>query len=247
MTIAHNHRKYGDDNTVTTMNGQIIILAGSSGAGKTTAQTTFAKLSQQPYLMFGFDQMFGSVVPAKYSMFGEKAKEGFYNEPKDPNDPDGELVGKFGPVAWGAINAFHEMIAAASRQGQNVIVDHFTLLDPPILQDCAWRLADLPVLFVALKPPYDALKHRLETRNTDAMPEQMAEVAGGNEAAMVMARTFQRMTSWFYHGSYESDCFDLVLDTTTLAPEAVCQQIQQRLDAGPGTAFESIRQQYSKP
>ena len=226
------------------MSGQIIILSGSSGAGKTTAQTTFAKLADEPYLTLGFDLMFGSIVPAKYSMFGDCAQEGFYNEPKNSDDPDGELVGKFGPVGMEAMHTFHEMIATVSRQGQCVIVDHFTLIDPPILQDCIWRLQGLPVLFVALKPPYDVLMHRLETRNTDAMPEQMAEVAGGDGAAQMMAKTFQRMTPWFYRSSYENDCFDLVLDTTKYPPEKICQKIQQRLDDGPGTAFDALRKRY---
>lgn len=226
------------------MSGQIIIITGTSGAGKTTTQATYAKLAPEPYLMLGFDQLFGSILPAKYSMFGDCAREGFFNEPENPDDPDGELVGKFGLVAMEAMRTFHEMIATASRQGQNLIVDHFTFIDPPILQDCIWRLVGLLVLFVALKPPYDVLMHRLETRSADAMPSQMAEVAGGDSAAELMAKTFQRMTPWFYRRSYESNCFDLQLDTTENRPEEICQKIRLRLEAGPGTAFDSLRERY---
>jgi len=226
------------------MSGQILIVTGTSGAGKTTTITEFTKRSPSPYLMFGFDTLFGTMVPAKYSMLGDQAKLGFHFEPKDPTAPDAALVGKFGDVAWKTIEAFHEMIASASRLGQNVAIDHFMFLDPPILQDCVRRLKGLPVLFVALKPPYEVLMERLATRSTENMPDQMADVTGSDDPGKVFADILQRMTPWFYEATYENDCFDLVLDTTKLNPEEIAEKIEARMAEGPGTAFPTLQQRY---
>ena len=42
----------------------------------------------------------------------------------------------------------------SARNGCNIILDHLMMVDPPILQDCIWRLEGLPVLFVSLRPPH---------------------------------------------------------------------------------------------
>ena len=130
--------------------GQIIIVAGTSGAGKTTTIETFPKRQSDSYLMFGIDNLLGTMMPADYSLFGEKTKEGMYSYPEDPDDADSRLAANFGEIGWRGIHAFHEMIAAASRAGQNLIADHLAFVDPPILQDCVKRMEGLPVLLVNL-------------------------------------------------------------------------------------------------
>ena len=224
------------------MPGQIIIVGGTSAAGKTTTVATFAKRAQDPYLMFGIDNLLGSMFPGKFSMFGERTREGMYHFHEDRDDPESPFRCGFGDFGWGAIQAFHEMIAAASRAGQNLVVDHLMFLDPPFLQDCIWRLKGLPVLLVALKPPYDVLMQRLATRDVH-MPDTMEEVAKSEaqSAALVIANTMQKLTPWFYEASYENDIHDLVIDTTRFGPDEVCEQIEQRLAQGPGSAFERLR------
>ncbi|MCB2060290.1 MAG: chloramphenicol phosphotransferase, partial [Novosphingobium sp.] len=37
------------------MTGQIVLVNGTSGAGKTTTCYTFARRAEEPYLMFGMD------------------------------------------------------------------------------------------------------------------------------------------------------------------------------------------------
>ncbi|WP_071888508.1 phosphotransferase-like protein [Mycolicibacterium fortuitum] len=227
------------------MAGQIIIVSGTSGAGKTTTINCFSKRTVEPYLMFGIDNLLGGMLHGKYSMFGEYAKDGMYVSPENADDPESDVRADFGEVGWSAIRAFHEMIAAASRAGQNVVVDHLMFVDPPILQDCIWRLAGLPVLFVAAKPPFEVLMDRLATRTVD-IPETMDDVAGQieNDAALTIAKTMQKLTPWFYKASYANDCYDLVIDTDAHNPDEVCRRIESRLEEGPGTAFESLRARY---
>ncbi len=225
-------------------NGQIIIVNGTSGAGKTTTITKFAERADEAYMMFGIDQLMGQLLPVKFSGFGARATEGMHFVPNDPNDPDSPLHAEFGDVAQKALSAFHDMIVAASRAGQNVIADHIMFLEPPVLQDCIWRLKDVPVLYVAVKPPREIPIARQATREVD-LPEQYAEELG-EDARKEIARSMERMAGWFYDAAYENDCYDLVIDSDKYSPDEVCEQIEQRLAEGPGTAFQTLRDQYPK-
>ena len=60
--------------------------------------------------MFGLDLLVGTLFPAKYTMFGEQRGEGY-----SPT--------QYGSMCMKAHQAMHEMVAAASRVGQNIVVD----------------------------------------------------------------------------------------------------------------------------
>jgi chloramphenicol 3-O-phosphotransferase len=227
------------------MNGQIVIVTGTSGAGKTTTCQTFARRADDVYLMFGFDCLVASLVAGKFTMFGDRAREFFYAYREDSGNPNGRYRMDFGPAGWRALQAMHAMIAAASKVGQNVVVDHLTFTDPPVLQDCIWRLEGLPVLFVALKPPYEVLRDRVGSRKIE-IPRPVADVLGP-EAAREIAESLQAIAPWFYESTYANDCFDLVIDSTRFTPDEVCQQIERRLGQGLGTAFEALRQRHPRP
>jgi chloramphenicol 3-O-phosphotransferase len=214
------------------MSGQVVLISGSSGAGKTTACTAFARRAAQPYLMFGMDLLVGSLFPGKYTIFGEKKQEGYYGT-------------GWGPVGWRAIEAMHEMIAAAARSGQNMLVDHLMFIDPPILQDCIWRMADVPVLFVNLKPPREVLEKRVTDRKIE-LPPPMVEAVGGPDGVKRLADTLRAMAPWYYERAYQNDCADLELDSAALDPDELCARIEARLAQGPGSAFAELRERYPR-
>jgi len=216
-----------------TMSGQIVVISGSSGAGKTTTCSTFARRADEPYLMFGMDLLVGTLFPSKYTIFGEKKAEGYHG------------LG-WGPVGWKAIEAMHEMIAAAARSGQNMVVDHLMFIDPPILQDCIWRMADVPVLFVNLKPSREVLEKRITGRKIE-LPPPMVEAVGGPDGVKRLGEMLAAMTPWYYEHAYQNDLVDLELDSEALTSEELCAQIEGRLAQGPGTAFAQLRTRYARP
>ena len=214
------------------MTGQIIIVNGTSGAGKSTTCSTFARRADTPYLMFGMDLLVSTCFPAKYTLFGDKKDEG-YN------------VTSYGPMARRAIEAMNGMIAGAAHAGQNMIVDHFMFLDPPFLQDCIWRLVDVPVLLVNLKPSHAVLAKRHSER-TFELPAPIVEAAGGADAVKLINEALASTMPWFYERAYANDCVDLELDSGVLSADEVCERIQARLKEGPGTAFDKLRRKYPK-
>lgn len=113
------------------------------------------------------------------------------------------------------------------------------LTDPPVLQDCVRRFDSLPVLLVTLKPAYDVLSGRVAHRTIDKrLPA--AEIYG-DEGLRLAVEKLNRLRPWFYDSVYANDACDLEIDTVRYNPEEVCDLIEQRLAAGPGTSFEVLR------
>ena len=222
------------------MAGQIIIVSGTSGSGKSTACELFAKRSDQFWLLYGIDHFMAATFPSQFSHHGPRAREGVYAHPVDESKPEGPLRWSFGPNGESAFRTLHEWVAAASRQGCNIIVDHLMMIDPPVLQDAIWRMKELPVLFVVLKPPYAVLEQRVATRK---MGQKSASDLSDDAVKRIRDR-LHRLRPWFYDAVYANDCCDLEIDTVKYAPEEVCGLIEQRLAAGPGKAFEQLRARY---
>ena len=223
------------------MAGQIVIVSGTSGSGKSTACELLARRSDQFWLLYGIDHFLSGAFPAAFGHHGPRCREGIYAHPIDENDPDGPLRWGFGPNGERAFAALHEWVAAASRQGCNIVLDHLMLIDPPILQDAIWRLKDLPVLFVSLKPPFDVLTERVANRKMDKkMPTDLL----GDDPTKRIIERLSRLRPWFYEASYANDCYDLQIDTSQADPDEVCNMIERRLADGPGTAFETLRARY---
>lgn len=216
------------------MSGQVIVVSGTSGAGKSTTCAAFAKRSPDPWLMFGLDLLVGTLFPPQYTIFGSKRAEGY----------GGNTFGA--KMGWPAVRSMHAMIAAAARTGQNMIVDHLMFVDPPILQDCVWALADVPVLFVNLRPPKDVLDRRVTQREV-VLPRPMIEAAGGMDGVARLGAELAALVPWFYDHAYENDCYDITIDSSRFGPEEVCALIEERLRAGRGTAFETLRARYPEP
>jgi len=225
------------------MAGQIIIVSGTSGSGKSTTCELLARRSDEFWLLYGIDHFMAGTFPAKFGHHGPRSREGIHALPVDENDPDGPLRWSFGDHGERAFRVLHEWVAAASRQGCNIILDHLMMTDPPLLQDIVWRLDGLPVLFVSLKPPYEVLMERVASRKMDKkMPTDIL----GDDAVKRIIERLDRLRPWFYEAVYANDCHDLQIDTQAHGPEAVAAMIEQRLAQGPGTAFETLRARYPR-
>jgi chloramphenicol 3-O-phosphotransferase len=222
--------------------GQIIIVSGTSGAGKSTTCELLAARSDDFWLLYGIDHFLSRTFPARFGHHGSRAREGYYSHPVDPGDPDGTLRWSFGEKGWRAIRAFHEWVAAASREGCNIVVDHLMMTDPPVLQDCIWRLEGLPVLFVSLKPPSAVLSERIAGRTIGAKAPA-AQIFGDNGIRRT-AEMLNRLSPWFCEVVYANDCSDLEIDTAEHHPGEVCDLIERRLAEGPGVAFSRLRERW---
>lgn len=217
--------------------GQIVVVNGTSGSGKSSTCETFVQRQDGFWLLYGIDHFLAGTMPAKYGHHGPYSEQGIQAVPRDPADPDGPLKWRFGPKGQAAFSAFHDWTAAASRNGANIIFDHLLMTDPPVLADLAHRLDGLPALLVTLKPPYEVLEQRVAQREmTKKLP---------TDASTIIDR-LNRLRGWFYEAVYENDIADLTIDTSLHGLEEVADMIAARLADGPGAAFARIRARYPK-
>lgn len=230
--------------TPNTPPGQIVIINGTSGSGKSTTAELFQKRSDDYWLLYGIDHFLAGTQPSQYGHHGPKSREGIHAEPADPAKPDGPLKWVLGPKGVQAFATLHEWLAASSRVGCNIVFDHLLMTQTPVLADCAWRLEGLPVLLVTLKPPFEVLEQRVAERQMDKkIPVDLL----GEDAARKIVDRLTRLRPWFYESVYANDEADLTVDTSLHGPEAVAAMIAARLAEGPGTAFERIRAKYPRP
>jgi chloramphenicol 3-O phosphotransferase len=131
------------------MSGRIVILNGAPRSGKSSIAAALQNGSDAPWLNLGVDA-FARMTPARW-LPGIGLRPG-------GERPDLE------PVISGLYAALYESIAAFARQGLNVVTDvgHHDSYSKPlgILNDCARRLAGLPVLFVGVRCSIDVILAR---------------------------------------------------------------------------------------
>jgi len=224
--------------------GQILILNGTSGSGKSSTAELFAKKSEDFWLLYGIDHFLANTYPAKFGHHGPRAREGIYAHPRDPNDPDGPLRWSFGEYGAKSFGLMHDWIAAASRAGCNIVFDHLLMSDPPVIQDLAWKLEGLPALLVTLKPPFEVLERRVAER---AMDKKLPIDILGEDAARIIIDRLTRLRPFYYDEIYRNEICDIEIDSDANGPEEVVALIEARLAQRPGTAYELIRKKFPRP
>ena len=215
--------------------GRIVVITGSTGAGKSTTCAEFVNQQDDLWLHFGVDLFFGKLVPRKFiDGGGSRSGEGLYTAPDDPADVDGPWHMALGPLGAGMMHSFHSMVAEAARSGQNVVLDHIAMVDPPVLADCIACLAGLPVYFVALKPPVEVIPKRIDER----LESIVATL--GREHAVRNSENKKKVARFIYDRIFAHDCFDLVIDTDRHAPADVARMIGDAMGDCRGGAFPEL-------
>ncbi|TIS61077.1 MAG: chloramphenicol phosphotransferase, partial [Mesorhizobium sp.] len=135
--------------------------------------------------------------------------------------------------------ALYGSIAAHSRLGLNVVTDvgHHDAYSKPlnVLPDCARRLAGLPVLFVGVRCPIEAILQRRAAGAADR-----TYVAGSD------ADPTPRPVRLWQEEVHKPGIYDLEVDTSLLGSDACAAAIRQRLIAGPEpTAFQRLAQMWA--
>jgi chloramphenicol 3-O-phosphotransferase len=214
--------------------GQIVVVAGTTGSGKTTTCRTFLSRAEEVWLHFGVDLYLGTMLSRKFVDGGARSNECLHMAPLDPAKPAGPAEMRLGELGLPLIDTMHRMAAAAAKNGHNVVMDHVPTLSPPLLRSCVRALQELPLLFVALKPPRDVLMKRID----DRLPEVVAVL--GPEQGRITNEGCKQASDFIYREIFTHHHFDLILDTAVMSPEQVADRIIARLREGPGTAFAAL-------
>lgn len=214
--------------------GKLLLITGTTGSGKTTTCKEFVARQDELWLHFGADQFLGGVMPRKFVDGGPRAHEGLQKVLDDPNNPDGPRHLKLGRYGLPMFEAFHAMVAGGVRSGANIIVDHITTLEPPLLQSCLRHFRDLPVFFVALKPPLDVVPDRIDGRL-----DKIVNALDRTQAAIANQNT-KRMADFLYKQIFAHDHFDLIVDSNANSPAEVADIIAAAVNRNSGHAFAEL-------
>ena len=145
--------------------GRVVVLNGTSSAGKTTLAATIRDRQADAgecWIVLGIDDIFGK-LPFAFVRYGDAhigahAKEGITFEMID-----GELVRRIGPVGEQAMAAYRGAVASAARAGLHVLVDEVLLSEADWV---AWsvELAGLDVRWVRVDADLEVLEARERAR-----------------------------------------------------------------------------------
>jgi chloramphenicol 3-O phosphotransferase len=184
--------------------GAIVLLNGASCSGKTSIARALQEVMEEPWLHVGLDH-FEAMQPHKEG----KRVHCFYGQ--GISQPD--LV----PV-------LHQAVAAFSRMGAHVVNEHI-FLERRWLEDAIERYRDLPVLFVGVLCPLDALEQRERERYRGVQVGQSAR----QHAALAAL--------------HDAGLYDVAFDTTATTPQACAAEIRRRLSHGAFGRFSRITPQ----
>lgn len=125
--------------------GQVILLNGTSSAGKTSIARSLQALLSEPYLIVPLDaflEMFPSALL---------------------NAGNIEEIEKWAKYMPRLMDGYHRSVMALAKAGNNLIVDH-VFEEDGWLQDCVRAATRLNVCYVGVKCPLEVLQEREKVR-----------------------------------------------------------------------------------
>lgn len=199
--------------------GNIILLNGTSSAGKTTIAQALQEVMEAPYLHTGIDQFLIEHLPKRLLVYSDgvapQAADGWLAVFQD----DALAEVRIGPLGYEYLAGMYRAIAAFAAAGLNVIVDD-VIYDERVLELAVAILPSDQVFFVGIRCPLEVAERRESERGNRAR--------GG-------ARTFHLLVH--RHGVYDCE-----VDSAVGTPLACALEIRQRLIelSGP-RAFMRLR------
>lgn len=141
--------------------GKIILLNGTSSAGKTSLAQAIQLVMDEPWHHIALDQ-FRDGMPGHYrGLNSPEGSTGAAGLNIVPVRKRGELVTevRFGPMGHRMLRGMHRAIGAFAQEGNNVIVDDL-MLEPKILDDYLVALRNYRVWFIGVHCEIGELSRR---------------------------------------------------------------------------------------
>ncbi len=199
--------------------GRIILLNGSSSAGKTTLAQMLQQLLEAPWQLISLDQ-FRDGLPARFrglnSPDGTPGARGLNVLPVDAGIERVTAI-RFGDVGERMLRGMRRAVAAYAREGGNVIVDDL-LFEKAFLLDYLEALRGLEVTFVGVRCSLEIVNAR-EASRPGRFPG----------------------TATAHFDKVHAHCvYDVEVDTGSTTPRACAMRVIQAAGR-PGTAFDRLR------
>ena len=205
--------------------GNIILLNGSSSAGKTTIARMLQQLYREPYQHIALDQFRDGMSERFRGLNSPAGDTGARGMNVVPIERDGEQMTeiRFGDVGRQVLRGMRRAIAIFAREGNHVIVDDL-MFERSFLLDYLEALAGLRVTFAGVRCDLDVVNAREAAR-----PGRFPGTA----------------TSHFI--SVHAHCiYDVEVDTADSTARQCAQQIMRAAEETP-RAFDRLREKFGIP
>ena len=203
--------------------GRIVLLNGSSSAGKTTLARAIQVARREPWFHLALDQFRDGMPPAYRGLNSPEGTPGARGLNVVPVDLEGERVTqvRFGDVGRRMLAGMHRAIAAFAAAGNDVIVDDL-FLETDTLDDYLDALEGFDVLFVGVR----------------------ADLATVNARENARIGRFPGTATSHFASVHAHGVYDIEVDTGAESPKACAARISRRLDdPAPFSAFAELRAQ----
>lgn len=198
--------------------GRVILLNGSSSAGKTTLAQMLQQVLPEPWQLISLDQ-FRDGLPARFRGLNSPAgTPGARGLNITPVEGDGRRVTaiRFGDVGERMLRGMRRAVAAFAREGGNVIVDDL-LLEEAYVRDYVEALRGLSVTLVGVRCRLDVVNAREASR-----PGRFPGTAES------------------HFDTVHAHCrYDVEVDTHSTPPRACAERVVRAMAVG-GSAFERL-------
>ena len=203
--------------------GKVILLNGTSSAGKTTLAQAMQRIWPRPLQTIALDQFRDGMAGRYRGMNARDGEAGALGLNVVPvNGADGPLTTlHFGDVGRRTLAGMRRAIAAFAATGIDVVVDDL-LLEPAFLRDYLVALAGLNVTFVGVRCALAVVNEREAAR-----PGRFPGTAAGH-----------------FHAVHAHGAYDIEVDTGALSPRESAQRVMAAVESSRRpTAFDRLRQE----
>ena len=203
--------------------GRVILLNGTSSAGKTTLAQALQRIWPEPLQTIALDQFRDGMAGRYRGMNARGDEPGTRGLNVVPTNGTSGAMTKlhFGDVGRRTLAGMRRAIAAFAATGIDVVVDDL-LLEPAFLRDYLVALAAVDVTFVGVRCPLAVVNERERAR-----PGRFPGTAAGH------------FNDVHAHGTY-----DIEVDTSALSPRECAARVLAAVERSrPPTAFDRLRQE----
>ena len=175
---------------------KIIILNGTSSAGKTTLARALQQYFVKPYLLAGIDK-YVFMLPSKYLNQPLWSDVFTYDYEKDKIS-----AVRTGPLGHRLVSAMHHSVAAIAHSGFDVIVDH-VILEQAWLSEMATLFSEFTIYFIGIRCPLAVVEQRERDRKDRTLGQAAAQ----------------------FHTVHAGKTYDFEVDTSHGTPDESAQAI----------------------
>ena len=199
--------------------GRVILLNGSSSAGKTTLALAIARLSTVPVQHISLDQFRDGMAPRFRGMNSRPEEPGAWGLNVVPTADGTRAALSFGDVGCRTLRGMRRAAAAFATTGIDVVVDDL-LLEPAFLADYLDVLEDFAVTFVGVR----------------------CDLATVSAREAVRPGRFPGTAAAHWESVHRGCRYDVEVDTAVLTPRQCARQVLAVAAHPPRpTAFERLR------